>query len=294
MCIEDSLAFLHTLFKHIPTPDQHYLTLTALHPDGRPAPSRHLRLDSPDLPDAVARLHAMAPHGYGGFFGIATRTSDLGRWQRGGRADLGLLPALYADIDRPLEQTLKRLEDFSPPPTYTVSSGCGAHLYWMLQYPTHDLKQAEPILHGLGKALGGDKLTVAQSMRLPGTLNTKPGRDNASCRILSHEPHRLYFLDDFERFLPALVAKQSVPQRRTRWPYLDDLKRLIADILRRDFGGYQKPNGWIAARCPCGHSRDAPGMHFGYHPEYGVGRCFGKHGRLLVKDLCQVMRVGGR
>jgi len=68
--------------------------------------------------------------------------------------------------------------------------------------------------------------------------------------------------------------------------------RLIAAVegtLIRDYDGFRQRNGWTAALCPCGHDHDRSGMHFAFNPEKKIGMCLGRHGRLLLKDLCAVL-----
>jgi len=279
-------AFLNLLYRELPGQES-YLTLTAIHPDkAHPAPSRHIRLDDgAGLEDALTRLSRMQDLGYGAFFGVATRRADLGRWTRGGRADLALLPALFADVDKPDVN----LERFPLPPTLTVSSGRGLHLYWMLAQPTHDFTRAETIMRGLARVLNGDSMTAPQALRLPGSLNTKytPAR---RCELLEAEPHRLYQLADFEELLqPPPPAPRRVQTAALRGDWLETRKQDIAHILLNEYQGVMKPNGWIASLCPCGHEKDSPGRHFNYHPGIGVARCFGKHGKMLVKDLWGVL-----
>lgn len=70
-----------------------------------------------------------------------------------------------------------------------------------------------------------------------------------------------------------------------------DLVEAVVHVLLRDYAGFVQHNGWIGALCPCGHSRDQPGRHFGFSPQHGVARCFGRHGQLLVKELCTLIGV---
>ena len=65
-----------------------------------------------------------------------------------------------------------------------------------------------------------------------------------------------------------------------------DLIRAVIDRLCASYNGYIKPNGYVASLCPCGHAHDAPGQHFNFDPLHGVGLCFGRHGRMLLKDIC--------
>lgn len=291
----DSVVVAETFLRHLfaEMPPDSWLTLTAIHPDGNyPAPSHHIK-DSNKLTPALTHLLANQAEGYGVFFGVATRRGNLGQYTRGGRADLMLLPAIFADVDRPPER-LPNMETFPLPPTFVISTGRGTHLYWMLVNPTSNHAEAEAIMRGLAATLGGDKLTTAQSMRLPGSINTKYPHQ-PRCSILSSEPHRLYTLDDFVDFrtVPTRTvkpARQDTP-RRSGETWVEMKSREITDILIREYQGFQKGNGWISSLCPCGHTHDAPGKHFGFNPSIGVGICFGRHGRMLVKDLMRVLRM---
>src|SRR6266849_7457884 len=174
-------TFICDLFAHChPESRPVFMTLTAIHPDGdRPTPSRHVPLgDKPALERAVAKLLKANDRGWGAYIGIAPRKRDLGRWMRGGKSDLVCLPALFVDIDQP-DQALLRLGWFDLPASCILKSGRGYHAYWFLDPPTVDFVQADKVLRGLAQHLNGDEaLTVAQSMRLPGTINTKADRDS--------------------------------------------------------------------------------------------------------------------
>src|SRR5260221_8925763 len=122
--------------------------------------------------------------GWGAYVGIAPRRADLGRWRRGRKFELAGLPAPYIDVDQP-DAALKKLATFKLPPSCIVqSSEHKFHFYWFLRTPTRLFNSADRILCGLAEDFGGDKvITVAQSMRLPGTINCKPGRQGALCRL---------------------------------------------------------------------------------------------------------------
>jgi hypothetical protein len=115
----------------------HYITLTAIHPThGYPTPSRHIRLsDTDELQHILEKLLQAHQMGWGTYFAVGLRRGNLGRYRRGGVADVVVLPALYADIDTTDTATLNRLCAFEPPPSIIVHSG-GFHLYWLLHQPT--------------------------------------------------------------------------------------------------------------------------------------------------------------
>ena len=116
--------------------------------------------------------------------GVATRRTDLGRWRRGGQADLGALSALFVDLDMPVEEAQRRLKAHDPPPSCVVASGGGVHAYWWLDQPTTDWVRARQALRHLQDRLGSDRSSLAQSLRVPGSQNTKPQRHNALCHVL--------------------------------------------------------------------------------------------------------------
>jgi hypothetical protein len=107
----DTHAFLTALYRR----SGGYLTLSAIHPDKtQPTPSRHIPLvDTPALENSVVDLLAANQGGWGAVFSVATRSADLGRWRRGGSADLYQLPALFADIDRPPREVLRMVQPFT-------------------------------------------------------------------------------------------------------------------------------------------------------------------------------------
>jgi hypothetical protein len=283
----DSLDFLNWLYQDLA---EGFLTLTAIHPQGgRPSPSRHLSLgDRHSWPAHLKGLLAANAQGWGGYYSIASRKTDLGRWKRGGLAELGYLPALFADLDGDLSASFKRIMAAKlPPASAMVGSGRGLHLYWRIA-PSNNWPWVKLALGHIRQALEGDKTSAAQALRLPGTLNTKPGV-NRLCQVIWWRPERCYALEDF---LPATPPRASPrPEPRPRPKGDRDLAAVILEVLIREYGAYQKPNGWWAALCPGGHHHDRPGQHFNYSPERGVGHCFGKHGGMDLADLAQVLGI---
>ncbi len=280
----ESLEFIQTLFSHVSVGA---VALTALPVGQGSALTCHVPLALPTLlTQAVSRLQQRNMGGTASaLVGIATRRPGLSRYQRGGKADLLQLPALFADIDRPPADVYALLSQFRPSPSLVVASGLGTHLYWLLEKPTPDFPQCDRILTGLAQALRADRLTVAHSMRLPGTRNLKSG--HGPCYILESQPERRYTLDDFAHYLPRQREVQPLPLPNGE--YLDDLARAIASVLVAEYDGCLKANGWIAARCPAGHSSDRPGKHFFFNEALHLGHCFGRHGRLLLKDLALLL-----
>ncbi|MDX1995128.1 MAG: DNA-primase RepB domain-containing protein [bacterium] len=295
---DESLDFLDHLYSRCQTSG--FLTLTAIHPDGgRPSPSRHISLrDRVRLIDSLQRLHAANAAGWGAYFAVGLRKDNLGRYRRGGAAEVAMLPALYVDVDDASATSRAKLDGFTPAPSMLVRSGGGFHAYWLLREATTDLERARRILRGLARELGGDTLSVAQSLRLPGTVNNKRGREPTPCRWLEVREHT-YALTDFRSladlyrptraFRPGVEARSAFPIHENT--FNPRIVEAVSHSLLSRFDGYPKSNGYIAALCPCSHAHDHPGSHFNFDPEHAVGTCFGRHGRLLLKDLCALLGI---
>jgi hypothetical protein len=291
----DSRLFLDHLFKHCQTVSNAAMTLTAIHPDGRQrTPSRHIPVGESDTMDkARSALETANAQGWGAYVAVGLRRSGLTRWQRGGLSDVVVLPALFADIDDDADAVHELLMTSSLIPSLLVHSGGGYHAYWMLNEPTTDLALAVRILDGLARHYGGDSLSPATSLRLPGTYNTKPGRDGALCHLVHHTDCQ-YRLTDFGCFIqreaaPALRSVQTSygGDRRLNPDVID----AIVQVLYRHYRARKPRSGWIPALCPCGHARDSPGAHFFFNPDIGCGRCHGRHGALRLTDLCSLMGI---
>jgi len=295
---DETLAFLDCLYSRCQAPG--FLTLTAIHPDGEHfAPSRHVVLHNRvSLVEALQRLDGANGVGWGAYFAVGLRKRDLGRYRRGGAADIAALPALYADVDDPSPTSLAKLHTITPAPSLIVESGRGFHAYWLLREPTTDFEQARRILRGLARELGGDTLSVAQSLRLPGTVNNKRGREPTRCRLIEARDDA-YALTDFSLFVDLYRPTCTLPpstERRSASRIPEDsinphLVEVVTQTLLSRYEGYRKQNGYIAALCPCGHACDHPGSHFNFDPHHAIGTCFGRHGRLLLKDLCACMGI---
>ena len=277
-----------------------YLTLTAIHPTQKKrVPSHHIAIgDEVALARSLQQLHTANQMGWGAYFGVGYRKGNLGRWRRGGKADVLALPALFVDLDYPVAEALERLADMLPP-TLTVASGRGCHAFWWLQHPMTDLVRAEGILRGLADWLDGDRsMSVDQVMRLPTSINTKPQRHHAPCRILDLNTHR-YSLDDFHAFEPtsppSTLSKSTPfscrPKRRHRQKLNRALMSAITDHLIRDYGAELQENGWYRCHCLLHHNDDSRKDHASWSPERGLFRCFGKHGNRLAWQVAQVLHI---
>lgn len=296
----DTLAFLDVLFERcISLHASTRLTFTVIYPTSQqPAPSRHIPLDNrAALLDTLQRLGHTNRMGWGAYFAVGLRQPGLSRWKRGGTAEVVALPAFYTDIDDPTDAALMKLRGARLHPSVIVHSGGGYHAYWLLDEPTHDLHMARQVLQGLARTFGGDGLSPAQSLRLPGTVNHKPERGGAVCHLVESSA-RHYCLSDFGPFIPPVphLQERRTAARTANPPNSKNLNvqliHAITTVLYRDYAAReQRRSDWLAALCPCGHARDSPGSHFYFNPAIGCGRCHGRHGTLRLTDLCSVLGI---
>jgi hypothetical protein len=280
------------------------LTFTMIHPTDRKrrVPSRHVpSCNTAEIEATLARMQRSNAMGWGAYVGVGYRTTRLSRYQRGGKADILALPAIFADIDRHPATVLPRLHTV-PEPSIVIASGGGTHLYWVLETPTTDIDHADRILKGMAVWLNADAtMTADQIMRLPNTINTKPGRHRAKCEILRYTSHE-YRPDDFFGYelltqrRHALTRARGPGRVRSAAPPSGALNHRLSDailrVLETRYAARPKGDGWYACYCPFHHRRDRfPGDHAYYNPAIGLFNCFGKHPQLLNHQLASYLNL---
>lgn len=170
-------------------------------------------------------------------------------------------------------------------------SGGGYHAYWWLAEPTDDLSTARLILQGLAAALNGDRLSLAQSLRVVGSVNTKPARGSALCRLLElHE--RRCCINDFTAYFPLSAPPPAVRHSQLTRPYVpnDDLIARVAHALMRRGGRLR--GDWVNGACPFPERHKHGDRHpsFGFNIRTGYGCCH-VCGTLLLKELCPALGI---
>lgn len=292
----DTLDFLKALFAPC---EQGFLTFTAIHPDGQhPTPSRHVPInDRTCLTRTLNQLMAANAQGWGAYVAIASRKANLGRWRRGGEEELLALPALFVDVDDPAHDTLERIQQASPIPSCITYTGGGFHAYWWLAAVLTDFTQARQILHTLAAKLGGDRLSPTQSLRLPGSRNTKIGRHNALCQVVVWRDVR-YTLDDFGTLTVCRTAPQTAHPGTASITKpsqtVHTLNPALLDVVTETLihQGYRRSGDWLSGPCLFPHYHRHGDQHpsFGLNTRSGYGHCY-KCGSLLLKDLCQTLGI---
>lgn len=128
-----------------------FITFTMIHPTDRKrrVPSRHVHsCNTLEIDTTLALMQDSNVMGWGAYVGIGYRKRALPRYQRGGKADILALPAIFADVDREPAQVIPMLTTV-PEPSIVIASGGGTHLYWLLEMPTFEIERAEAIIKGM-------------------------------------------------------------------------------------------------------------------------------------------------
>jgi len=137
-------------------------------------------------------------------FGVNPRTI-----QRGRAVDIEAIICLWADVDgkeEGKEAARARVEGFPIQPSIVVDSGQhGYHCYWLLRRPlleiTDDIRlEVRQILRGLSKSVlksDPQRTDLSSCLRLPGTMNIKPGMEPRRCTLIECHPERTFTLSDF-------------------------------------------------------------------------------------------------
>lgn len=153
------------------------------------------------------------------FYGVATRTDEGKKENKGTKRFLKELPALFCDVDFQdfaggRQEADEFIEDFVFPESCRVSSGHGYHLYWFLDQPfvldDEGLRQAERVLRVLQSSLFGDSTKdVSRLLRVPYSVNVKDPAKPVLVRILSLKNRRYTFRDFTDQFWDNLVDKRG-------------------------------------------------------------------------------------
>ena len=136
------------------------------------------------------------------YFGVNPRSA-----RKGTKSSICLARCIWADIDNASpEQAVAKLGSHVPAPSICVSSGHGAHLYWLLDEPYEistpsDRAMLEDPLRNLYRDIGSDATQdVTRLLRLPGLKNVKDAE--VPCELLRCDREVRYDIREFDRWLP--------------------------------------------------------------------------------------------
>lgn len=154
-------------------------------------------------------------------FGVATRTKDDGSKQ-----GIIQIPALWCDLDtykltdQEKSESRQQYRDFPLKPTFTIDSGGGRYLLWMLKESAarEEISRLENLLKRFASQFHGDRAATDASriLRIPGSVNLKYAH-HPQVKIIESHPEREYNLDDFEilaklEVIPGQDEKPSLPE----------------------------------------------------------------------------------
>ena len=139
------------------------------------------------------------------------------------------VPGLWVDMDFKnypggALEAAARLFTFPIRPSFAVLTGNGIHIYWKFDKSQEPSDRIRNLLHIVTSVLRADSCAdFARLLRVPGTLNCKPGRDESGQEIESEKPvkciltsFKTYSIADFEnnellnRLTPVISQGVSV------------------------------------------------------------------------------------
>jgi len=164
------------------------------------------------------RFAAANELGYGVYYAVTPKLTTPPRRQRSTERNTACCQALWVDIDSlDKDAAYTAICNIYPPATVIINSGGGLHGLWRIAPIEVNPDTAPAIkqtLRGLALATGGDTSVaeLARVLRLPNTVNTKPERNGARCKVISWIPGECLF-EDFADFR-ALAMPDTVPLQR--------------------------------------------------------------------------------
>jgi hypothetical protein len=157
---------------------------------------------------------------------------------------------------------------------------------YFLTAPTADLERVERLNKRLGAAVGGDNVwNRGRILRLPGFINAKYEGQQRSYLVEFH-PERRYTLEELERLLPPLPARDDADVRDRTYdgpfnphhgdPLPDDVKERFLDYLK-GLGLTRNADGRYRGPCPFPHENGPSDGEASFYisPISGTWHCFG-------------------
>nr|MBA2280277.1 DUF3987 domain-containing protein [Acidimicrobiia bacterium] len=211
----EAVVFLEGLYGAF---DDGWLTLFSLH-----RPTGQKNTDFRHVTDIVGLATAAAGRADRCvWYGVATRRQQLLGGARGGAADCVAIPGLWLDVDvagpnhtatdlpATLDAGLDLITSFPAEPTVIIATGGGLQAHWAFAEPLEIDQAARDLLSRWGATwtAAAEERNVhldnvfdgARIMRLPGTRNTKGGR-NDPVEILAADWGIRYGTDDLDQWL---------------------------------------------------------------------------------------------
>jgi len=212
--IDDALAFIARRFEHI------HVGHAVLMFDDDVTTHQYIDLSRPNR-WKTARTYLDMSARDDGFLAVAVYRTNENRTE----PNILHVPVLYCERDA------ATLHPNLPAPSYTVETSAGHyHDYWTLAEPV-DVATAKAYVARIAAACGvNDAKDAARVLRLPGTVNHKPGREAYHVRVIS-DTGKVYDLSDFHR-LPAtdmtpVLSAAPMPASGERVPAATIVRRAL-------------------------------------------------------------------
>lgn len=196
----------------------------------------------PESIEAAARFAASTPTTTNVYVGCGWREKPLGAHARGARANVAGIPALWVDLDvagdghsakkyPPSFEDARALVRALPiPPSITVNSGGGLHLWWRLREPwafetEGERADAEDLVrrwemtvqqHAAERGYVLDSVhDLSRVLRIPGTWRSKQNDPTPRYVDIEADNGAAYLRDDFEPFLVTDIhsGRQTIAPR---------------------------------------------------------------------------------
>jgi len=123
---------------------------------------------------------------------------------------ISAINCLFAEFDQVLGATLETVKALCPSPSVIVFSGGGWHCYWLIDEPMPIIDEASrtfarDIQRRWVALQGGDinAKDLPRVLRIPGSTNRKPGRNNARVSFVEYDMDNAYSLDYLVGKLPV-------------------------------------------------------------------------------------------
>lgn len=200
--------------------------------------------NSPALHAALERASKLNTQGWGIYFGTCPRKALPAKGKRGSEDHVDTMLGFWTEIDsvkegRLPEDDLKKIQAADFVPSFCVLSGGGVHAYWLFDAPQvvdeNKRQLIKSALRGIGSKFGGDSAVAefARVLRVPGFVNTKPGRDAAPVTFIPPTGKHRYSIDQLMTFAPP--AEPVKPKRRSyRYEVTDavEMARAALKVLK--------------------------------------------------------------
>jgi hypothetical protein len=157
-------------------------------------------------------------------------------------------------------------------PSYKLESSPGNFQWGYLLDPTEDLDRYAAVVEAAAAAGYGDKGAGGYNrlMRVPGSVNIKPGRNGWQSRITEWNPSRFWTLDDLTKMLG--LDKVEVKKTQTKPSLTGGLaaegavKDVMLEWLSASGLVVEDKGAWVNIVCPWGDQHTSGGDTAGYSP----------------------------